>query len=193
MNKYVITIHFQDTNLSFPLESKLNKKKFVDELKKTFNNKWVTLDFKNCIVINTDLILWFEVDEREWPSFYFCGWSGGWYYLSTSRKKGGGYIPKKNKKTFQKLLTILKHFAIMIIVRKGDDKLKKKLKWENILLAIVGVIEGVSFINTIYTLTIRGWITGELATLAPYGIATTIVELVVVVSIALYFAEEMEK
>ena len=65
MNKYVITIHFQDTNLSFPLESKLNKKKFVAELKKTFKNKWVTLDFKNCIVINTDLILWFEVDERE--------------------------------------------------------------------------------------------------------------------------------
>ena len=81
----------------------------------------------------------------------------------------------------------------MIIVRKGDDKLKKKLKWGNILLAIVGMIEGVSFINTIYTLTIRGWITGELATLTPYGIATTIVELVVVVSIALYFAEEMEK
>ena len=90
-------------------------------------------------------------------------------------------------------MTLLKHFAIMFIVRKGDDKLKKKLKRENILLAIVGVIEGVSFINTMYILTVRSWITGKMATLTPYGIATTIVELVVVVSIALYFAEEMEK
>ena len=81
----------------------------------------------------------------------------------------------------------------MIIVRKGDDKLKKKLKRENILLAIVGMIEGVSFINTIYTLTIRGWITGELATLTPCGIVATIVELVIVISIASYFAEETEK
>lgn len=65
MNKYVITIQFQDTNLSFPLESKLNREKFVDELKKTFKNKWVTLNFKNYVVINTDMILWFDVDQRE--------------------------------------------------------------------------------------------------------------------------------
>lgn len=65
MNKYVITIQFQDTNLSFTAESKLNKEKFVAELMKTFKNKWVTIDFKNCVVINTDLILWFDVDERE--------------------------------------------------------------------------------------------------------------------------------
>ena len=81
----------------------------------------------------------------------------------------------------------------MIIVRKGDDKLKKKLKWENILLAIIGMIEGVSFVNTIYILTVRGWITGKLATLTPYGIVSTIVELVIVASIALYFGEEIEK
>ena len=90
-------------------------------------------------------------------------------------------------------MTILKHFAIMIIVRKGDDKLKKKLKWENILLAIAGIITSCIVLDTVYTITIRGWITGKLATLTPYGIVSTIVELVIVASIALYFGEEIEK
>ena len=108
-------------------------------------------------------------------------------------KKRGWVYSKKNKKTFQKLLTLLKHFAIMIIVKEGDDKLKKKLKRKNILLAIVGMIEGVSFINTMYILTVRSWITGKMTTLTSYGIVATIVELVIVISIASYFTEEMEK
>lgn len=55
------------------------------------------------------------------PLFIFAG---GWGVDITSpplEKKGVG-MDQKNKKTFQKLLTILKHFAIMIIVRKGDVK-----------------------------------------------------------------------
>lgn len=72
-------------------------------------------------------------------------------------------------------------------------KKKTKINWKNILLAIVGVIEGVSFINTWYVLTIGSWITGRLATLTAYGTVSTIIELVIVSSIGLYFAEELEK
>lgn len=72
-------------------------------------------------------------------------------------------------------------------------KKKTKIKWKNILLAIVGMIEGVMFLNTMYILTIGGWITGKLATLTPLGIVSTIIDLVIVSSIALYFIEEMEK
>lgn len=72
-------------------------------------------------------------------------------------------------------------------------KKKTKIKWKNILLAIVGIITSCIVLDTVYTITIRGWITNQLATITWAGIVVNVISLTISISIILYFIEEMEK
>lgn len=72
-------------------------------------------------------------------------------------------------------------------------KKKIKIKWENVLLAIVGMISSFVVLDTVYTITVRGWITDQLATITRAGIVINIISLTISVSIILYFIEELKK
>lgn len=72
-------------------------------------------------------------------------------------------------------------------------KKKIKIKWKNVALAIVGMISSFIVLDTVYIITVRGWITDQLATITWAGIVINIISLTISVSIILYFIEELHK
>lgn len=68
-----------------------------------------------------------------------------------------------------------------------------KIKWKNVILAIVLLACTVLLVHDVYYIFVRQWFTSEFASLTYLGLIMDSLVLCISLSIILYFIEEMER
>ena len=61
MSKYVLEIELTNKTMKIELSSNKSIESLHNEFKKTFSNKWIKIDCKETIVINSDFVISYRI------------------------------------------------------------------------------------------------------------------------------------